>query len=381
MISNVRNWVHTNITGSSKDQAGGAAARESADRDYSAIEAGYNQLQGEVDELKKPVEVSLQGSYADLSKRDKLVLGASAGAVIGGTLGLARGFLANAGDGMKLNIAWNTHAINTQRVEFDPSRSGISGIATMATADGLREVEVKNAAIRYDFPHRVVNEKVGEYRTPGEVRVEAPSAHAAAVSALGGAVAGAALGVGVSAALMALGKFQPTGEGQAVQVDFGDTRKTLAIYTGAGAAIGAGLGALDGLWEASRMAAATETVTWETPIMREGVIGHVPKPASIMVRRDVAFPGGAFNGSELYRDAAKFDLQRHIKNGPQVDIQGSMPERTLLRGIKMEEHSQSYHGEARYSLGTSVLVGALAGGVLGLAAGVTANTLQKMIEV
>lgn len=369
MISNVKNWVHSNITGSSKD------------RDYSSIEAGYDQLQGQVDELKKPVEVSLQGSYADLTRRDKLVLGASAGAVVGGTLGLARGFLANAGDGMQLNISWNTHAINTQKVEFDPIRSGITGRATMATADGLREVDVQNAAIRYDFRHRIVNEKVGEYRTPGEVRVEAPSAHAAAVSALGGAVAGAALGVGVSAILMALGKNQPDPDSQAIAVDFGNTKKTLAVYTGAGAAIGAGLGALDGMWEASRMASATQTVTWETPVMREGVIGQVPKPASIMVRRDVAFPGDAFNGSELYRDAARFDLQRHIKNGPQVDIQGTVPERTLLRGIKMEEHTQTYHGEARYSLGTSIALGALAGGVLGLAAGVTANTLQKMIEV
>ena len=119
MISNVKNWVRTNITGTN----GG--------RDYSQIESGYDQLQGQVDELNKPVEVSLQGSYADLTKRDKLLLGASAGAVVGGTLGMARGFLANAGDGMKLNIAWNTHDINTQKVEFDPIRRGISGTATM----------------------------------------------------------------------------------------------------------------------------------------------------------------------------------------------------------------------------------------------------------
>lgn len=369
MISNVKNWVRTNISGGPKD------------RDYSQIESGYNQLQGQVDELNKPVEVSLQGSYSDLTKRDKLILGASAGAVVGGTLGMARGFLANAGDGMKLNIAWNTHDINTQKVEFDPIRRGISGTATMATADGLREVEVKNAAIRYDFQSRTVNEKVGEYRTPGEVRVEAPSAHAAAVSAIGGAVAGAALGAGVTAVLMALGKNQPSPDSNAIQVDFGNTKKTLAVYTGAGAVIGAGLGALDGMWEASRMASATQTVTWETPVMKEGVIGQVPRSASIMVRRDVAFPGDAFNGSELYRDAAKFDLQQHIRRGPQVDITGTMPERTLLRGIKMEEHSQAYHGQARYSMGTSIALGALAGGVLGLAAGVTANTLQKMIEV
>jgi hypothetical protein len=377
---NIGSWIHNNVLRSTADFA---ALPTGPDPEEQDMEQGLDRLGSQVDKLREPVNVSVQGGYNNLQMKDKLILGASGGAVVGGALGAAKGFL-GASAPFTVDPHWETHAINTQSVTFDQSRLQIPGTTQVATSNGLQDVNVPNAAIRYHFDPKVETKQVGDYKTPGSVDTHHPFTTNSLVGAAEGAAVGALGGVALTAGFVLVqhlrGKDQPSGQ-PTENVSFGDEKKTIAKTAALGAAVGGGIGALDGLLEHAR-AGATQTIEWDTPVYQHTTIGQVPQDASIIVRSDVRYANDAFNDSKLYHSPSQFNLEDYLKHGPKVDVSGDVPEKHILGigGYKMEHHTQTYTSEARYGVGTTVVGGIVLGGLVGVAAGVAINVIRKVVN-
>jgi hypothetical protein len=370
---NVGTWIKKQIrTGSDFTPA----SRESKE-----IQKDLDDLAGRVDELKQPVEVSLEGSYDDLSTTEKLVLGAAGGAAVGGVLGAAHGMLSPVGDSLELDVDWVKRPILEHRMNLVPSRTRIEGLASQVTSEGIVEVSVQGG-VRYDFRSEIVDEEIGTYKTPGEVELRRTPSSNPTVSGLIGLGVGAGLGLATTGAVMALKSFRgETGESKERELA-GVSRseiKTMAALGAVGAAGGAGVGALSGWLEGRRAADMTATLNWETPIMEEAVIGHKPPPASILTRMDLEF-GNSLNGTTIFNDPTKFDLQDYMDGDTGEAVSRNNPKTGLLGGVEMDSQSRDYTADPNTNVMASALGGALVGGLVGVATGVCYNTLQRMIE-
>lgn len=378
---NVSNWIHNNITGAGLDYAR-ATLPTGPDSEEQGIEHDVDQISGQIDEHRKPVDVNLQGGYNTLSQRDKLALGATGGAVVGGALGAARGLL-GASAPFSVNANWQSHEIVNSTVSFDQSRIQVPGTTQVATPHGLQDVTVPNAAIRYHFEPKVETAKAGEYRTPGTVESQRAFTTNTLVGAAEGAAVGALGGVALTAGFMVVqhlrGKDTQTKPTE--NINFGDEKKTIITSGATGAAIGGAVGLIDGLIEKAR-AGTTQTLEWDTPVMNHQVIGHVPQDAVVMVRQDVRYDQNALSGAQVFNTPSKFNLDDYLKHATQVDVQGDVPERHILGigGFKMDHHTQDVHAEARYGLGTTVVGGIVVGGLVGVAAGVAVNVIRKVVD-
>jgi len=380
-MSTIGNWIKQNITG---NRGSGYTSDRQLDQQGDQIKNDINNIKDTVDQLNKPVEVSLEGSYDNLSKKDKLILGATAGAVVGGGVGALKGMVEAAGDGMKLDPHWETHDINQPKVSVETVKQNIPGTTQVATADGLQDVQVSNASLRYHFEPKITYEKVGEYKTPGTVEPKFEFTTNAVMEGAKFAAIGAGVGVVGTAAYMALEHIKHKDDKPdakpPVEVTYGDEKKTIIKAGVVGAVVGGAVGAVDATMEKIR-ATGSETIKWEVPVMEKNVkIGEVPQDASVMIRQDVRYSDDAFKNSKLYNDPSKFDLEKHMKKAETVDVMGDKPDKKLLGGVKMEEKSATYKAEARYGMVGSVLGGIALGGVLGVASGVALNILKKMVN-
>lgn len=371
---NVGSWIKRQIRTENDFRPASQESRE--------VQKDLDELAERVDELKQPVEVSLKGSYDDLSAGRKLMLGAAGGAAVGGVLGAAHGLLSPIGDRVELQVSWDTHPITEDTLKIVPNRSQLSGLTSQVTSEGVVDVTVKGG-VRYDFDSEIVKSPAGEYQTPGGVTLKRSESSNTTLSGLVGIGVGAAVGVAGTGALMALKKIRGTEQGPSEPTEGGLVNgremKTMAALGTVGALGGAGVGALAGWMESNRAAGLSQSVTWETPVMKTAEIGTVPESASVLIRQDLDY-GNSLQGSRIYRDPSEFDLDDHIKDSPGTAAQGRVPERGLLGGIKMEEHSKTYTTQPSAGILTSALGGALVGGLVGVAAGVSYNTLQRMIE-
>lgn len=374
----ISTWIHTNLSGGGADYA---KIPVGPDAEEQKLQKDVDQIKDRVDHLKEPVNVSVQAGYNDLSMRDKAILGASGGAVVGAGLGALKGIL-TASAPMTVNANWQTHAITQPTLSFDPIRMQVPGVTQVATANGLQDVTVPNAAVRYHFEPTVGEKPIGEYKTPGNVNVQHDFTTNSLVGAAEGAAIGAVGGVAFTAGYLVLRHLR----GQDAQpgktptnVDFGNEKKTIAMSGAAGAAIGGLVGAADGLLEKSR-AGAVQTIQWDTPIIKHEVIGSVPKDASILIRQDVRYDQNAFTGSQVFNDPNKFKLDDYTKHGPKVDVQGDVPQKNLLGSVKMEHHTQDVTSSARYGVATTVVGGIVLGGLVGVAAGIAINVIRKIVD-
>lgn len=381
-MGTINNWIQKNLGTRGSGYVSDKDARK-LDQQGQQLENDINNIKDTVDNLNKPVEVSVEGSYKNLSTKDKLILGAAGGAAVGGGFGMLKGVVENMGDGATANVQWETHDILDPKVEIDTQKLNIPGTTEVATADGLQKVEVPGASVKYHFEPKITYEKIGEYKTPVSSEAALEQGHMAAVEGLKYAGIGAVVGTAATAAYVGLEKLKNKGDeekpGEVTQVKYGDETKTVIKAGLTGAAIGGAVGAVDGLMEQGR--AGTQTIEWKTPVIEQGVkIGEVPKDASVMIRQDVEYAPDAFKNSQLYRDPSKFDLDKHMKKADEVDVTGNKPDKNLLGQVKMEEHSQELKAQARYGMVGSVLGGIALGGVLGVVSGVALNILKKMVD-
>lgn len=352
------------------------------------IQNDINNIKDTVAELSKPVNVTVEGSYNNLSTKDKIVLGTSVGAVAGGAFGVLKGTLQNMGDGATnlQNIDWVHHDIEMPKVDYTHQMQNIPGTTQVATVDGLQKVQVDNASVRHHFEPKITTEKIGEYKTPPEnLKAQMEGGHMAAIEGLKFAVIGAGVGAAGTAAYVGLKKLKDKGdapqteEHKPVDIKFGDEKKTLIKSTLVGAGLGAAFGAIDGALEQGR-AGKEITIEWKEPVMEHNVtIGKVPQDATVMVRDDVQYSQDAFKDSKFYNKPSDFNLDKHIKKAESVEIKGDKPDKGLL-GVKMEDKSQTFQAEARYGMVGSIFAGTVLGGALGFVSGVALNTLKKMVN-
>jgi len=381
-MGTINNWIQKNLGTRGSGYVSDKDARK-LDQQGQQLQTDINNIKDTVDNLNKPVEVSVEGSYKNLSTKDKLILGAAGGAAVGGGFGMLKGVVENMGDGATANVQWETHDILDPNVSVDTQKINIPGTTEVATADGLQKVELPGASVRYHFEPKITYEKIGEYKTPVNPEAALEKGHMAAVEGFKYAGIGAVVGTAATAAYVGLEKLKNKGDeekpGEITQVKYGDETKTVIKAGLTGAAIGGAVGAVDGLLEQGR--AGTQTIEWKTPIMEQNVkIGEVPQDASVMIRQDVEYSPDAFKNSQLYRDPSKFDLDKHMKKADDVDVTGDKPDKNLLGQVKMEEHSQELKAQARYGMVGSVLGGIALGGVLGVVSGVALNILKKMVD-
>lgn len=384
-MSTIGNWINKNITGNRGSGYVSDKEARQLDQQGSQLKDDINNIKDTVDHLSEPVQVSVEGSYKNLSTKDKFVLGAAGGAAVGGTLGAVKGMLDAAGDAMNPKVEWETHKIIDPKVTgVETVKQDISGKTTVATADGLKEMETSGASVRYHFEPKIEYKEIGEYKTPKSIDGKFAFTTNSVIEGAKGAAMGAVVGVAGTAAYVALDKIRHKDEGEekkeAVNVNYGDDTKTIIKSGAIGAAVGAGVGLVDATWEKLRTG-GEQVIKWEVPKMETGVkIGEVPQDASVMIRQDVKYAPDAFKDSQLYNDPSKFDLEKHMKHAEEIEVKGDRPDKNLLGQVKMEEKSQAVTSEARYGVVGTVLGGAVLGGVIGVASGVAMNVLKKMVN-
>jgi hypothetical protein len=377
-MNKVVNWIKRNIPGA---PSGFSASAPGPDPQAQQISDDLKQLQQQADKLSQPVEVSVQGGYKHLAPRDQVVLGGSGGAVVGGAFGALKGTLQAMGSAPQIDPHMQTVPIMKTTVDgFDTQRSQIAGTAHIATPDGVQDVNVPNAAVRYHFEPKLHTEQAGTFQQPQNPSLHfnftTNSVHEAAKFA----VIGGVLGTVASGAYAAIQKAKGQQDQQPEkQIDFGDNTR-LIVETGlGGAALGGIVGALDAGLEQAR-ASTPLTLQWQEPVYHTETIGKVPQDASVMIRNDVRYDDHAFDGTKLYTKTTDFNMADHTKHNL-VDVSGQAYEHKALGlGIHMEDHSQTFHASARYGMGSTIAGGIVLGGFLGVLSGVALNVIRKIVN-
>jgi len=181
-MSTIGNWLQKNLVGTK-----GSGYDRTLDQQGEQIKNDINHIKDTVDTLTQPVEVSVEGSYKDLSTKDKLILGAAGGAVVGGGVGAMIGTFEAASDKPQVNVQWQEQHIMDVKVGYE--KQNIPGTTEVATMDGLQKVTVDNASIRYHFsPEYTPTDKT--YKVPGDITVD----HDFTTNSVLGAAKGAAMG-------------------------------------------------------------------------------------------------------------------------------------------------------------------------------------------
>jgi len=210
-MGTINNWIQKNLGTRGSGYVSDKDARK-LDQQGQQLQTDINNIKDTVDNLNKPVEVSVEGSYKNLSTKDKLILGAAGGAAVGGGFGMLKGVVENMGDGATANVQWETHDILDPNVSVDTQKINIPGTTEVATADGLQKVEVPGASVRYHFEPKITYEKIGEYKTPVNPEAALEKGHMAAVEGFKYAGIGAVVGTAATAAYVGLEKLKNKGD-------------------------------------------------------------------------------------------------------------------------------------------------------------------------
>jgi hypothetical protein len=305
-------------------------------------------------------------SFANVSNKQVLIGAASAGAVVGGAIGVISN-ITSGGEGA-VNITERTVDV------FEPKLDGHGFKSVNYTVGGTPQnpdgwdVEMTRSAI--------VNEKVGEYT---ERTAVSSGAGNIAVSGLIGAGVGAGVGALAGGAVTLLRKTSLMDEynGTPARETEGDAKLMIAGGV-AGAAIGAGAGALSSLLNSTTKSYETEFVNMETE-----VIGQVPKGDVFYVPNDGSNQPPA--NTEAVADLMNGNIDKLARKGwvqtdhlrPQ-DVEAQVPEKTLIGGnVKIRTEDKEITVGA--SMIGSIVGGAAVGAVTGIAGGILVNVLRKTL--
>lgn len=303
-------------------------------------------------------------TFRDVSNKQLLVGTTTAGAVLGGTIGLINGMAEGAASA---TITETTVPIMEQRLDG----AGINfqtyeyGPPEPAAPDGW-DVEMTRRPL--------VEEKVGELT----VR-EAGGSNASniAVSGALGLVAGAAGGAVVGAAAIGLRKaLNKDYNGAEQRMTEGDKNYIIGGAI-AGATIGAAAGAISSLAQSSSTTFETETIAYETK-----VIGELPKGDGFAVPNN-GTESPPVNAEQIidWMNTKTSKLADRGFGNPQdlepEEVTGRVPARTMFGNLDIETEEKTVSGGP--GMLASVAGGAAVGAVTGVAGGVLVNVLRKTL--
>lgn len=359
-IGTISNWVRTNVSGAqAKDSKSLNPDADKIDRDYGQIQDELKTVDAELDQIDAETQLK-PPSLSNIKNGQLLMMGVTAGAAIGATVGMLDNVLTSAAAEPQVNIVETRHDINKpvlMNPAFTEQRTEINKQVPIYNADGS-QAGTRPQLTGWHVAHNpsIKNEKIGDYVTR-EANVESNGASNPLVSGLMGAAIGAGIGAGVAGITIAVRKYIPNGEYvPAEQRETTGDMKVLAKMAAAGAVGGAALGGISGLLAGSH--AKTIEIINERPVFKTETLGQVPQDYDISV-----YSGG--NTSPGMRD-----------------VPGQVPEtRFGITGRQpvIERDTTTLEVGGNSNLALSVLGGAVVGAGAGLAAGVLTNVLRKTL--
>ena len=345
------------------------AGRDEAKRDDTEIERIHTDavdVRGDLDTLLEDSKLK-PPSFANVSNKQVMLGATSAGAVVGGAIGVISNLTSGGGAGVTIN----------ERIVpvFENKLDGHGFDATTYTVGGTPQnpegwdIELTKRA--------VINERVGEYT---ERTASVNGAGNIAVSGLIGAGIGAGVGALAGGAVTLLRKTSMLEEynGTAARETEGDAKLLIAGGI-AGAAIGAGAGALSSVLNSTTTEYKTEYVNMETQ-----TIGQVPQGEVFYIPNDGASGNQPPANAGEVADWMNGNIDKLARRGwVQTDdlrpenVQGQVPEKTVFGNVKV--HTETKEVNVGPSMLGSVVGGAAVGAVTGVAGGILVNVLRKTL--
>ena len=334
------------------------------DTELERIHTDAVDVRSSLDTLKEDSQLK-PPSFANVSNKQVMIGAASAGAVVGGAVGVISNLTSGGGGAVSINERIVT--VNEPRLDgvgFRTENFTVGG--TPSNPEGW-DIEMTRRAI--------VNEKVGEYT---ERTATSSGAGNIAVSGLIGAGVGAGVGALAGGAVTLLRKTSLMDEynGTPARETEGDAKLMIAGGV-AGAAIGAGAGALSSLLNSTTKTYETEFVNMETK-----VIGQVPQGEVFYVPNDGSNQPPA--NAEAVADLMNGNIDKLARQGWRqtedlrpTDVEAQVPERTILGNVKVRTEDKEITVGA--GMVSSIIGGAAVGAVTGVAGGILVNVLRKTL--
>lgn len=331
---------------------------ERIDKDYGAILDGFQQVDQSLQTIDKETQLK-PPSLSNVKDSQLLVMGATAGAAVGGGIGLASNLLTSWAAQPSVDVTTTTHDVNRQvLVGHTEKRDEVNKPVTKYDQNGqpYQGTQLTGWDVKHQPSFR--NEKAGEYTTQ-EYRVNDGGISSPVFDALGGMAIGAGVGtllaggVIVTRKLTGKGEYVP-GEGRKTEGDL----KVLGKMAAVGAVGGAAVGGLSGLLASGN--SVTKTVTTQTPVFEQKVLGQIPADYHVSVYQS----GATSPGTQEVRG------QVPVMEGGVLGVG---------RHVKVTEQTETVTAGGGLNLMTGVLGGAVAGAGVGLAAGVLTNVLRKTL--
>ena len=365
-LNPARNFIQRNLA-TGDDFGGVKAGRDEAkrvDTELERIHTDAVDVRGSLDTLQEDSKLK-PPTFANVSNKQVIIGAASAGAVVGGAIGVISNL--TSGGGAAVNITERVVPVMEPKLDghgFDSTTYTVGG--TPQNPEGW-DIEMTRRAI--------IQERVGEYT---ERTANVSGAGNIAVSGLIGAGVGAGVGALAGGAVTLLRKTSLMEEynGTAPRETEGDM-KILVAGGIAGAAVGAGAGALSSLLNSTTHKYETEFVNTETK-----VIGQVPRGEVFYIPNDGSNQPPA--NTEQVADWMNGNIDKLARKGwVQTDhlrpenVEAQVPEKTILGNVKVRTEDKEI--SVGPGMVGSIVGGAAVGAVTGVAGGILVNVLRKTL--
>ncbi|MBM3461485.1 MAG: hypothetical protein FJX76_05240 [Armatimonadetes bacterium] len=357
-IAAIGSWLRDNVTGrDTRDYIDNDGAKKHDDRIKDA-EKKIDDWRKDLDRIDREAEIQ-PPRLSDFSTKDLVLVGGTAGAVLGTSAGALNGLTNTWLDTPKINVTETTHVIRepvykgfTETLQPDVTRVPIY--------DGNGNVLRYEESTRgnwHRFTPQIEYKEVGEYKVPSAQVEHTNNGSNAVVDGFKGMLIGGAVGAGIGAAVAVTRHFTGQGAGGKQPREVDDQGKVIAVTTAGGAVIGAGVGLLSGLLE--RAHSTSERLEWKEPVMVSREIGQMP--------------------ADHYHSIFGVTRESDVARVP-VNADGPRMERGLF-GMKpdMVGHSREINADPRFGIAGQVAGGAVLGAMGGVAAGVGINLMRKYI--
>ncbi len=331
---------------------------ERIDSDYGTILDGYQQVDEQLATIDKDTQLK-PPSLANVKDSQLLILGATAGAAVGGGLGLASNLLTSWAAQPSINVTTETHQVDRQILTgHTERREEVNKPVTKYDQNGqpYQGTQLTGWNVKHEPSFRT--ERAGEYETQ-KYEVNNGGINNPIYDALGGMAIGAGVGTVLAGGIIVTRKL--TGKGEYVP---GESRKTegdlkvLAKMAGMGAVGGAVVGGLSGVLAAGN--SETRTIVNQQPVFETKVLGQIP----------------ADYEQSVYQSTVTSPGTRNVEGRVPVMEGGILG---VGRSVKVTETREEVTAGGGLNLMTGVLSGAVAGAGIGVAAGVLTNVLRKTL--